>query len=129
MKISGSFFVLFWIASSSALLAVASKDDSYKRVCYLLCDSRYQDMWIQPKQMQWSLCTHLLFAFADIHDGTIWVNQTMQAYINKMMQSNQTSNLKYMISVGASSSSFSQSMVDGKSATKLVISSSLILPN
>lgn len=85
---------------------------TFQRVCYLVdYKSNPKLDRIAPEQMQWNLCTHVIFAFADCQaNGTIHVDQSLADYIQQMVQQNRNNNnnTKLMISIGGQEFGFTK---------------------
>lgn len=79
---------------------------NFQRVCYVIAyNGNLNVPMIEPKQMQWNLCTHVIYGFGNVFNGTLNVNSTMVDYIQRM-NSTKIGTVKTMISIGGSEFNF-----------------------
>lgn len=97
-------FLLFLLVSFSVFstTTTSSRKDgrkrSLKRVCYLVADRTEVDL-IQPSEMRWGLCSHVIFSFVTIVETNLQPNPIIDHYMLSM-NSSRPSNVKALFSVG-----------------------------
>lgn len=79
------------------VLATTVSSTGLSRVCYLLATEQHEP--IPKNQMNWNLCTHIIFGFARVSDVNIVSDTLLLDYMNLMIKTNHT-NLKFLVSIG-----------------------------
>ena len=92
------WFIIFLALLTTCGLNV---NGSFQRVCYLIGDNGNPHVKrISNTHMQWSLCTHVIFAFSSITNGTITASPALTDYIQQMNSNTSAQHdVKLMISV------------------------------
>ena len=87
---------------------------AFQRVCYLIgYNGNPNIVLIHPEEMEWKLCTHIIFAFGSSLNGTIHLDNSLVNYIQQMTTNNHSNhyNVKYLLSIAGPDFTFVKSDV------------------
>lgn len=93
---------LLAFALVSVVCLSGAADSAFQRVCYLVGYNGNPHLErLGPEDIQWHLCTHIIFAFGGTVNGSLSVEPSLVSYIEEMTGSNTThgSNVKFLISI------------------------------